>query len=147
MVKASRNRIHSISILIEWSEEEGGWVNNIHCSSQSVVATRNRQEVGVKARGTGKHGQIRRDTTQLPSRLLPTDKLVLKALRDRAPGGEAVTPPVKIRELMEECSISRRQVQICLRRLSEKGMITRITKGVSLGNQEGYQYGILQNGS
>lgn len=84
------------------------------------------------------------EISQSKDRLLPTDKLVLYALHSRVALGEAVTPPVRVRELAEECSISRKQVQICLKRLGEKRLISRITKGVTVGSQEGYRYRILQ---
>jgi hypothetical protein len=77
------------------------------------------------------------------NRLLPTDKLVLDSLRGRVPYGENETPPVRARELMGECSISRRQVGICLRRLNEKGMIIRVSEDSAPGRGDGYRYRIL----
>jgi hypothetical protein len=79
-----------------------------------------------------------------PDRLRPTDKLVLDALRARIPQGETETPPVRVRELMGECFISRRQVGICLRRLNEKGMIRRVGEDTLSGRVEGYRYRILE---
>lgn len=84
--------------------------------------------------------------SQLSNRLRPSDKLVLIALRAKVPEGTLITPPVRVRDLMEECSISRKQVQICLKRLGEKRMISRITKGVIVGSQEGYRYRVLRRG-
>lgn len=81
--------------------------------------------------------------SELNNRLRPSDRLVLIALCAKVPEGTSITPPVRVRELMEECSISRKQVQICLKRLGEKRMISRITKGVTVGSQEGYRYRIL----
>jgi DNA-binding MarR family transcriptional regulator len=76
-------------------------------------------------------------------RLLPSDRVILDALRARLPKGEQVTKPVRTRELIDVCEISRRQVQICLRRLEEKGLIKRILDGTYIGQQSGYRYQIL----
>lgn len=84
------------------------------------------------------------EVSRLSNRLRSSDRLVLIALRSRVPEGTSITQLVRVRELMEECSISRKQVQICLKRLSEKKMISRITKGVIVGSQEGYRYRILR---
>jgi hypothetical protein len=80
---------------------------------------------------------------RLADRLRPTDKLVFDSLRARVPEGETETPPVRVQELMGECLISRRQVGICLRRLSEKGMITRVGEDTLTGREKGYRYRIL----
>jgi len=95
------------------------------------------------------HKQGGRDVTrkaeplQAGSRLHPTDKLVFDFLHARVRQGEAETPPIKVRELMEACLISRRQVGICLRRLNEKGMISRVVEETLSRSQEGYRYRIL----
>jgi|SRR5215213_5412809 len=146
MVKADRNRVFTISIVIQWCEQDDEEAENNrgrpHCKSAAQDQQRTRAKVRKAERPIGTK---RMRTPNTPSRLLSTDKLVLNALHARILHGEAITPPVRLRELMEECSISRRQVQICLRRLSERGMITRITEGVTLGSQEGYRYHVLQN--
>lgn len=134
-----------MSILIQWCEVDDGQADDsLTCNTQSIVA-HDQQQTIVKIGSNERHGQTKREYAQrADSRLLPTDKLVLGALRDRLPLGETVTPPIRLRELMEECSISRRQVQICLRRLGEKGMIGRLTEGVPLGNRDGYRYSVVQ---
>lgn len=79
-----------------------------------------------------------------PDRLLATDRIVLDALRARLSEGSTETPPVRVRELMGECSISRRQVGICLKRLNEKGQILRVGNGKLAGTTEGFRYRILK---
>ena len=76
------------------------------------------------------------------TRLLPSDRVVLNSLRARILPGAQVTTLVRTLELEAECEISRRQVQICLKRLSEKGIIKRIIEGRGVGSQEGYRYQI-----
>jgi predicted HTH transcriptional regulator len=94
------------------------------------------------AKKTSRASAVKRNSARTTDRLLPTDKLVLDALRARVPEGAAETAPVTIRELMRECFISRRQVGICLRRLNEKGMINRIGDDALSGRVEGYCYRI-----
>jgi hypothetical protein len=95
------------------------------------------------------HKQEDRDITRRAqplragSRLHPTDKLVFDFLHARVRQGEAKTPPIRVRELMEACLISRRQVGICLRRLNEKGMISRVVEQTLSRSQEGYRYCVL----
>jgi predicted transcriptional regulator len=69
---------------------------------------------------------------------------VLDALRARLPRNKKMTPAVTIKELVDDCMISRRQVQICLRRLDEKGIINRFAEEAVLGNPKGYRYRILK---
>jgi len=112
MAKRGKGKIHTISITIQWWEEDA-------------------------------------ETKAQPSRkrLLPSDRVMLDALRTRLPKGEQVTLPVRTRELIDACEISRRQVQICLRRLQEKGLIKRILDGARVGQQGGYRYQILEDTS
>lgn len=99
------------------------------------------------------HKQEDRDVTRRAeplragSRLHPTDKLVFNFLYARVRQGEAETPPIRVRELMEACLISRRQVGICLRRLNEKGMISRVVEETLSRSQEGYRYRLLASPS
>lgn len=144
MAKADRNRIHSISILIQWWETDSGQADDSHYSLQSTVTIQSQQQPKTDRRDVAGSNLIQGTAPRATSHLLPTDRLVLRAIRDKVPQGETVTPPIRLRELMKVCSISRRQVQICLRRLGEKGVIERLTEGVALGNQEGYQYRVLQ---
>lgn len=146
MAKAGRNKVHSISILIQWCEVDGGQADDSHYSPQPTVVTQSQQRPEAGVRCAERHDPTRRPAPRTTSRLLPTDRLVLGALLDRIPQGETLTPPIRLRELMEECSISRRQVQICLRRLGERGMISRLTEGVPLGNRDGYRYSVTQKG-
>jgi hypothetical protein len=73
-------------------------------------------------------------------KLLPTDRVILDALRKRVPQGDQATVPIRNGELMEECSISRRQVQICLKRLAGKGLIRRLLEAADIGSHAGYRY-------
>jgi hypothetical protein len=110
--------------------------------SDSGVAGRrlNQSSGGNKRRTTVAKG----DSAHSAVRLLPSDRLVLYSLRARLPADATETPPIRIRDLMSECSISRRQVGICLRRLNEKGMISRVGEGSLSGRTEGYRYRILK---
>ena len=69
---------------------------------------------------------------------------MFNALLQRVPRGKSMTLPVRVKELMIECEISRRQVQICLRRLAEMGLIRRLTDDIGLGSQKGFRYEILR---
>lgn len=73
-------------------------------------------------------------------RLLRTDKVVLDALRRRVPRGEQITMHVRNGELAEECEISRRQVQICLKRLTDRELIKRLIGESGVGSHTGYRY-------
>jgi hypothetical protein len=79
-------------------------------------------------------------TRKSEKRLLPSDRVILDALRQRVPQGKQITTPVRNGELMEECSISRRQVQICLKRLTGKGLIKRLANGTDVGTNAGSRY-------
>jgi hypothetical protein len=84
------------------------------------------------------------DARPLAVRLHPTDRLVLNALHARLPKGKRITSPVRLRELMGECGISRSQARICLRRLAEKEIVKRVTEGVALGSHVGYRYELFR---
>jgi hypothetical protein len=79
-------------------------------------------------------------TRKAEKQLLPSDRVILDALRRRVSQGKQITTPVRNGELMEECSISRRQVQICLKRLTGKGLIKRLTNETEVGTNAGYRY-------
>jgi predicted transcriptional regulator len=51
-----------------------------------------------------------------------------------------VTTPVRNSELVEECSISRSQVRICLKRLTGKGLVKRLVDEADIGANAGYRY-------
>jgi hypothetical protein len=119
------NKVRSVSIVIQLNDQAGG-----------ELATYNNKRLTRP---------IRARTPRSPDRLLPSDRLVLNALRARVPQGEQVTMPVRLKELMKECEISRSQARICLKRLTEKGLVSRISNGVNWGSQEGYPYKISRN--
>lgn len=102
-----------------------------------------RRGAGAAMRGDKRHGRSRKVSTRTSrDRLLPSDRLVLNALLARVPQGERVTQPVRLQELVEECEISRSQARICLKRLNERGLVSRLLDEVCSGNQEGYSYKI-----
>jgi predicted transcriptional regulator len=134
----------TICIRVKLQDESGG-----------VEETRTRRlKPSTRLAGRGQaaetsHKQEARDVTRRDeplragSRLRPTDKLVFNFLYARVRQGETETQPIKVRELMEACLISRRQVGICLRRLNEKGMISRVVEETLSRSQEGYRYRLL----
>jgi hypothetical protein len=137
-----KSKVFTISIFIQWNDAPDRAATNRPHSNRKVQG----QHCLVSRTSARKEScQTRKaEPSQHNDRLLPTDKLVLNALQARVPQDEVLTPPVRLRELMKECSISRRQAQICLKRLGEKGMVSRITKGITVGSQEGYRYRILR---
>jgi ribosomal protein S25 len=136
------NKVKSISVVIQWDDqacgkEDAPLISEHSTAIQSNVAT------NAAACSSKKNRRSRRATVpRSPDRLLPTDRLILNALLARIPQGKQITKPVRLQELMEECEISRSQARICLKRLTEKGLIKRISDGVKLGSQEGYSYKI-----
>ena len=72
--------------------------------------------------------------------LLPTDRVILDALRRRVLRGTQTTIPVRNGELAAECEISRRQVQICLKRLTDRRLIKRLIDESGVGAHAGYRY-------
>lgn len=138
------DKVSTISISIQWRSAPDYMTAN-----GSHDLTTNRAELAQPpAAVTSVREELRQtqgiSISQPRDRLRPTDRLVLYALHARVPQGQKVTLPVRLHELMDECSISRKQVQICLKRLTEKGMISRVTEGVVVGTQEGYRYHISQ---
>lgn len=145
MAKVGKRKIHTVSVTIRWCEEEviaegkrrGPPLAGAAQSQQHMV-------------GTGINGEASRNSPRLsvqPSikRLLPSDRLVLNALRARVPPGKQVTTRVRTRDLEAECEISRRQVQICVKRLRERGLIKRLIEDSDIGGTGGYRYHLSKN--
>jgi hypothetical protein len=128
MTKTGKGRVRTVTISIQWHEDEIE-AQNVSCNVVPVF--------------TGNAPTFHRSKTHSGNRLLPTDRLVLNALLSRVPQGEKMTIPVRVQELMTECLISRRQVQICLKRLSSKGLIKRLLDEMEVGGHKGYRYRIL----
>ena len=143
MAKAGRNRVCRVSITIQWVEEYGAELENAVSNLQPNL-TQAQQQKASKVRTAERAARTQRmPVPSTASRLLPTDRIIIDALRRRVPEGDSATTPVSIKELMTECIISRRQVQICLRRLSEKKAIRRLIDEVSLGSPKGYRYQVF----
>jgi hypothetical protein len=148
MANPSKGKVHKVTIFIQWREVDE-WQTQITLCSTAPNHTTQSLQSDVKAINSRENTARVGDTSSPRSgkHLLPTDRLVLNALSARVPHGERVTLPVKVSELMSECEISRRQVQICLKRLGEKGFIKRLIVGVGTGSHEGHRYQILRRGS
>ena len=145
MVKASRNRICTISITIEWCDANDAEATEATFSLKPNVIARGQQNLRAKSQRNAYSDRSRQAHPQRTVlRLLPTDRIVLDALRARVPRNKRMTPAVSVRELVAEGRISRRQTQICLRRLEAMKIIRRLSEGSSLGNQEGYKYQVSQ---
>jgi hypothetical protein len=143
MTKSDKSKIHTVSIIIQWHEEDAEQAARNTCTSNGEATSVFKQlKAGVPHNDKQEDIQDR-GTQRSSKRLLPSDRVVLDALRARVPRKKQVTIPVRTRELMATCGISRRQVQICLKRLTEQGLITRILDNV--GRQDGYQYLLSQS--
>lgn len=145
--KADTNDADGVSVVIRWCEqaskkEASPLIVTLNTSKQNDQAVNGVD--GVEHSGSKPSQLHPAVTTHANTRLRPTDRLVLNALRARVALGEQVTRPVRLQELMNECVISRRQVQICLRRLTERGLVNRLLNEREIGNQEGYAYKIFQ---
>lgn len=139
MDKVSKRKVHTVSITIRWYEDEV-MADCEHCNQKFNMAM-NHQDAGMVASGGElQHRIIKASASLKGKRLLPSDRIVLNALRQRVPKGKQVTIPVRIRDLEAECEISRRQVQICVKRLKERGLIKRLIGDTELGRTGGYQY-------
>ncbi len=144
MARSNKGKIHTVSIIIQWREESVELANDESNKLQLKEASL-RRRVKKRVRYSGKKNGLHNKIAKRPNkRLLPSDRVVLNALRAYVPLGKHVTTPVRTRELTSVCEISRRQVQICLRRLAEKKIIKRLAEGSSFSNQEGYRYQISQ---
>jgi hypothetical protein len=141
MAKPSKGKIRTVSIIIKWHEEETETAASNPTSANSGATSLRPRIKEETTQGHGAQINTQTQSVQQPrKRLLPSDRVVLDTLRARLPRGEQVTTLVRTRELMAACEISRRQVQICLRRLSEKGFIKRLLEDADPGNTDGYRY-------
>jgi hypothetical protein len=144
MVRTTKGKIHTVSIVIQWHEEDAELAdsdsNNLQFK-ESSLCPRVKKVAGYADKKSDSHNK---GAVRSGNRLLPSDRVVLNALCAYVPSGKRVTTPVRTRELVTACEISRRQVQICLRRLAEMKIIRRLTKGTSSGNQEGFRYQVSQ---
>jgi hypothetical protein len=146
MSKVGRGKVHTVSITIQWREEEAELAEGTFSSSNFDKSARSQQLVEGTTNGHAKQSHTRHaSATRSSERLLPSDRIVLNALRARLPQGEKVTTLVRTRELQAECEISRRQVQICVKRLSEKGLIKRVIEAMNLGSTDGYRYHLSED--
>jgi len=144
MAKASKRKVHTISITIQLCEDEAMADVALSGAEISTVVQRARSAENETndSEALHSHNDV---SAQITKRLLPSDRVVLNALRARVPQGEQVTMLVRTRELVVECEISRRQVQICLKRLSEKGIIKRLLEDTSPGSSDGYRYQLAKD--
>lgn len=122
--------LNGLSVVIQLHDQAGGKEQRLTISRHHTKGQRRREDDSA---------------TQLRDRLLPTDRLVLNALLARVSEGEQETKPVRLQELMDECGISRSQARICLKRLTERGLVSRIYGGSRADNQEGYSYKISED--
>jgi predicted transcriptional regulator len=144
MGRTSKGKVYTVSIIIQWREEDAELADGDSNNSQfkkSALCQRVKKVAGYSDK---KSDSRNKGVVRFGNRLLPSDRVVLDALCAYVPNGKRVTTPVRTRELVAACEISRRQVQICLRRLAEMKIIRRLTKGTSSGNQEGYRYQVSQ---
>lgn len=139
MDKVSKHKIHSVSVTIRWCEEAVA-TDGEHCSLELNIAARNSQDATEAVGRKLPHGVTETGARSRGKRLLPSDRIVLDALRQRIPKGEQVTTMVRTRDLEAECELSRRQVQICVKRLKERGLIKRLIEGTDSGSTGGYRY-------
>lgn len=141
MAKADRNKVCIVSITIQWCEANDGHTREADRNPELGIPTKSKQNTERGSRSdefTNRSRQVH--VSRTIDRLRPTDRIVLDALRAHMPENKRVTPAVRISQLVSECMISRRQVQICLRRLEGMKIIRRLTNSSSLGSQEGNRY-------
>lgn len=139
MDKVSKRKIHTVSVTIQWCEEDAMVVCEQGRAPLATVAKSQHYTEGV-VEGEAPHNTSATSAKTSNKRLLPSDRIVLSALRQRVPQGKRVTTLVRTRELEVECEISRRQVQICIKRLSERGFVKRLFEGTGSGDTSGYRY-------
>lgn len=145
MDNTSKRKVHTVSVTIQWCEEEVTAVSRHSRVAPTAVAEGQRHAARMADDGEAPRRMSEAGARLSGKRLLPSDRVVLNALRQRVPQGKQVTTLIRTRELEEECELSRRQVQICVRRLSEKGLIKRLSKNTDLGSTDGYRYHISKN--
>jgi hypothetical protein len=142
MNNGSKSKIYIVSIIVQLHDD----VSRVEVDSSAFklkISANSRKRVReAEGRDASRHQPSKIYEERTNKHLLPSDRIVLNALRSRVPKGSDVTVPVSVRELMEECTISRRQVQICLKRLSEKELAKRLFKPANLGSHNGYCYQI-----
>lgn len=145
MTKVGKGKVYTITILIQWQEDDDADAEGVARAVPSNAAARNKQgrNYATPHVSEGKRA-VHVSGRRSQERLRPTDRLVLGALRASISEGTQMTVPVSVRELMAECDISRRQVQICLKRLSEKGLIERLINAADLGSHKGCRYQIAE---
>ncbi len=139
--ESGESTARSLSLVIRLCDEAGV---NEDSASLGLSKTKQRQRgESAPARVDVRHiRSCKAGTAPSRDRMLPSDRLVLNALLARVPQGKKVTRPVRLLEPMEECEISRSQARISLKRLNERGLVSRLLSGSCLGNQEGYSYKI-----
>jgi hypothetical protein len=145
MAKPGKGKTHTVSIVIQWHEEGADITDSPPDDSEFRVKSLSQSLDEGAAYDERQHSTQDIAAQRSSKRLLPSDRVVLDALRARIPQGEKVTRLVRTRELETECGISRRQVQICLKRLSEKGFIKRLLVDSAPGNTDGYRYQLSPN--
>lgn len=131
--------MRSIIVTIRWRDGECEQVMELILHHEEPRIKSSYQKSRESLTGKSKR-RPREPTDKSRRRLLPTDRIILAALHKRVPQGAQATVPVRNSELEEECSISRRQVQICLKRLAEKSLIKRLVEETNVGAHAGYQY-------
>jgi DNA-binding MarR family transcriptional regulator len=145
MTKVSTGKVYTITILIQWQDGDDAGRQNIARGAKSNRASRKQRGANYASH----HVSDSRRDFHIPEqsskgRLRPTDRLVLGALRANVSEGTLVTVPISVRELVAECQISRRQVQICLKRLIEKELIERLINAEDWGSHKGCRYRIVE---
>jgi hypothetical protein len=138
MAKSGKGKVHIVSISIRWREEEAEQADGSMGTPHLEATAPSQRSEEVAAHDDKKDDSQGGGGQRSNKRLLPSDRIILDALRAYIPIGKQATTPVRLRELMATSELSRRQVQICLKRLADKGLIMRLLDGV--GNQEGYRF-------
>ena len=131
--------MRSITVIIRWREGEQEQATEITLHHGGLRTT----PPGQKSRKLlpGKEKDLPAAPVEKSGKqLLPTDRVILDALRRRVPPGEQTTIPVRNGELAAECEISRRQVQICLKRLTDRRLVKRLIGESGVGSHAGYRY-------
>lgn len=140
MAKPAKRKVHTVCVTIRWCDDEVV-AEDEHGSGIPATLAQSQQHIERSIGYNEALHNVSKLSASLPSkRLLPSDRVVLNALRARVPQGKQITSQVRVRELEAECEISRRQVQICVKRLIEKGLIKRVIEDTNLGNASGNRY-------
>lgn len=131
--------MRSITVIIRWREGEQEQATEIMLHDGEPRTSPPGQKSRELLQGS-KKGLRAVPVEKAGKQLLPTDRVILDALRRRVPLGEQTTILVRNSELAAECEISRRQVQICLKRLTDRRLIKRLIGESGVGSHVGYQY-------